>query len=98
MEELGRLFTTRRPEAVVVATPHNVHISNAMGVVVAGRVAGRLAGAPPSVALDVPAAGELPRLGPEAVGIAGGWGGGGGFGAHNPGGGGGPYDGGGAGA
>ena len=33
----------------MVATPHNVHISNAMGVVVAGRVAGRLAGA----ALDV---------------------------------------------
>lgn len=62
MEELGRLFTDARPEAVVVATPHNVHISNAMGVVVAGRVAGRLAGAPPSVALDVPAAGDLTWL------------------------------------
>ena len=59
MEELGRLFTAARPEAVVVATPHNVHISNAMGVVVAGRVAGRLAGAPQSVALDVPAACDL---------------------------------------
>jgi aromatic ring-opening dioxygenase LigB subunit len=71
MEELGRLFTAARPEAVVVATPHNVHISSAMGVVVAGRVAGRLAGAPPSVALDVPAAGDLAWLLLESMGSAG---------------------------
>jgi len=71
MEELGRVFTARRPEAVVVATPHNVHISNAMGVVVAGRVAGRLAGAPPSIALDVPAAGDLAWLVLESMGSAG---------------------------
>lgn len=84
MEELGRLFTAARPEAVVVATPHNVHISNAMGVVVAGRVAGRLAGAPPSVALDVPSAGDLAWLvlesmasaGVPAVGVS--------FGANDP--------------
>src|SRR5258708_6062874 len=63
MEELGRLFAAARPEAVVVATPHNVHIANALGVVVSGRVAGRLAGAPPSVALDVPAARGPARLG-----------------------------------
>jgi len=54
MEELGRRFAAARPEAVVVATPHNVHIPGAMGVIVSGRVAGRLAGAPPSIALDVP--------------------------------------------
>jgi aromatic ring-opening dioxygenase LigB subunit len=54
MRELGRLFAAARPQAVVVATPHNVHIPGAMGVVVAGRVAGRLAGAPPAIALDVP--------------------------------------------
>jgi len=59
MEELGRLFTAARPEAVVVATPHNVHIANAMGVVISGRVAGQLAGAPPSIALDVPVASDL---------------------------------------
>ena len=53
MEELGRRFAAARPEAVVVATPHNVHIPGAMGVIVSGRVAGRLAGAPPSIALDV---------------------------------------------
>jgi aromatic ring-opening dioxygenase LigB subunit len=59
MEELGRLFSTARPEAVIVATPHNVHIANALGVVVAGRVAGSLAGAPAWVALDVPSANDL---------------------------------------
>ncbi len=59
METLGRLFTKARPDAVVIATPHNVHISGSLGVVVAGRVAGRLSGAPPSVALDVPSDAEL---------------------------------------
>jgi aromatic ring-opening dioxygenase LigB subunit len=59
MERLGRLFARAKPEAVVIATPHNVHISGALGVVVAGRVAGRLSGAPPSIALDVPSDAEL---------------------------------------
>jgi aromatic ring-opening dioxygenase LigB subunit len=54
MEELSQLFGAARPQAVIVATPHNVHIPDAMGVVVSGRVAGRLAGAPPSIALDIP--------------------------------------------
>jgi aromatic ring-opening dioxygenase LigB subunit len=54
MLELGALFAAARPQAVVVATPHNVHLPASMGVVVSGRVAGRLAGAPPSIALDVP--------------------------------------------
>ena len=62
MEELGRLFTAARPEVVVIATPHNVHIENALGVVVAARIAGRLAGAPASVALDVPCATDLAWL------------------------------------
>lgn len=59
MKELGRLFSAARPEAVIVATPHNVHISDALGVIVSGRMAGRLAGAPPSVALDVPVERDL---------------------------------------
>jgi aromatic ring-opening dioxygenase LigB subunit len=54
MLELGKLFASARPQAVVVATPHNVHIPASMGVIVSGRVAGQLAGAPPSIALDVP--------------------------------------------
>jgi aromatic ring-opening dioxygenase LigB subunit len=71
MEELGRLFADARPEAVIVATPHNVHIANALGVVIAGRVAGHLTGAPPSVALDVPSATDLAWLVLEALATAG---------------------------
>jgi aromatic ring-opening dioxygenase LigB subunit len=84
MEELGRLFDAAQPEAVVVATPHNVHIPGAMGVVVAGRTGGRLSGAPPSVALDVPCdtdlawhiLGELGAGGVPSVGIS--------FGGNDP--------------
>ena len=84
LEELGGLFDAARPEAVVVATPHNVHIPGALGVVVAGRVAGRLSGAPPSVALDVPCdidlawriLGELGAMGVPSVGIS--------FGGNDP--------------
>ena len=54
MEQLGREFMAARPDAVVVATPHNVHISNALGVIVSGRVAGKLQGVTPPIALDVP--------------------------------------------
>src|SRR6267143_3880248 len=55
MEELGRAFAAAKPHAVVVATPHNVHISNSFGVVVAGRIAGNLGEETPKpVALDVP--------------------------------------------
>jgi aromatic ring-opening dioxygenase LigB subunit len=71
MEKLGRLFGEARPEAVIVATPHNVHIANALGVVIAGRVAGHLAGAPPSVVLDVPSASDLAWLVLEALASAG---------------------------
>lgn len=71
MEELGRLFTAARPDAVVVATPHNVHIANAMGVLVSSRVAGQLSGAPDWVALDVPSDGELAWLVLESLMTAG---------------------------
>ena len=71
MEELGRLFTAARPDAVVVATPHNVHIANAMGVLVSSRVAGQLSGAPDWVALDVPSDGELAWLTLESLMTAG---------------------------
>ena len=46
MEELGRRFDAASPNVAIVATPHNVHIANALGVVVAGRSKGRLNGAP----------------------------------------------------
>ena len=54
MEELGRRFEAASPDVAVVATPHNVHISNALGVVVAGRAKGRLNGVEPAIALDLP--------------------------------------------
>jgi aromatic ring-opening dioxygenase LigB subunit len=53
MEELGRRFDAAKPDEVIVATPHNVHIANAMGVVVAGRVLEAMAGAGlPAVAVS----------------------------------------------
>jgi aromatic ring-opening dioxygenase LigB subunit len=84
MEELGRLMAVTQPQAVVVATPHNVHIPGSMGVLIAGRVAGRLAGAPPSIALDVPSELTLAWLvlqsvisaGVNAVGVS--------FGSNDP--------------
>jgi aromatic ring-opening dioxygenase LigB subunit len=78
LEQLGRRYDAARPEAVVVATPHNVHIPGSFGVVVAARVAGHLSGAPPSIALDVPSdtglawriLGELGAAGVPSVGIS----------------------------
>ena len=48
MAELERRFLRARPEAVIVLTPHNVHVEGAMAVVTAGSTAGGLAdwGAP----------------------------------------------------
>lgn len=48
MAELQRRFEAARPEAVIVLTPHNVHVEGAMAVVTAGSTAGSLAdwGAP----------------------------------------------------
>ena len=53
MEELGRRFDAASPDVVIVATPHNVHIANALGVVVAGRSKGRLNGVVPPIELDL---------------------------------------------
>jgi aromatic ring-opening dioxygenase LigB subunit len=43
MEELKRRFDAARPDAVVILTPHNVHVEGAMAVVEAGRTTGDLA-------------------------------------------------------
>ncbi|HEY1455329.1 MAG TPA: extradiol ring-cleavage dioxygenase [Candidatus Dormibacteraeota bacterium] len=59
MEELGRRFDAARPDVTVVVTPHNVHISNAIGVLVAARLAGALSGTHPPIELDVPMDMEL---------------------------------------
>jgi len=54
MEELGREFAAAKPDVVVVATPHNVHISGAFAVLVAARMSGNLDGTPQPVELEVP--------------------------------------------
>jgi aromatic ring-opening dioxygenase LigB subunit len=43
MAELARRFDAARPDAVVVFTPHTVHVEGAMAVVTASRAAGDLA-------------------------------------------------------
>jgi aromatic ring-opening dioxygenase LigB subunit len=44
LEELGRRCTAAAPEAVIVLTPHTVHVPGAIAVVVAGAHEGSLAG------------------------------------------------------
>ena len=85
MEELGRLFDEARPDTVIVATPHNVHISNVLGVVVASRVAGRLDGVSPAIELDVPSDTELAWRVLETLGHAGLSAAGVSFGSNDPG-------------
>jgi aromatic ring-opening dioxygenase LigB subunit len=55
MAELGRRFDAARPDAVVVLTPHTVHVEGAMAVVTAAHAAGTLAQwDAPEVELRVP--------------------------------------------
>jgi aromatic ring-opening dioxygenase LigB subunit len=73
MAELERRFTLARPEAVIVLTPHNVHVEGAMAVVTAGSIAGGLAdwGAPEialKAAVDRDLAGQV-KAGLRAAGI-----------------------------
>jgi aromatic ring-opening dioxygenase LigB subunit len=71
MEELGRRFEAARPEVAIVATPHNVHVANALGVVVASRVKGRLNGVVPPIELDLPSDTRLAWRLLESLGAAG---------------------------
>jgi aromatic ring-opening dioxygenase LigB subunit len=71
MEELGRRFEAARPEVAIVATPHNVHIANALGVVVASRVKGRLNGVAPPIELDLASDTRLAWRLLESLGAAG---------------------------
>ena len=43
LEEIGRRFAAAEPEAIVVVTPHNVHVSGHFAVIEAATVAGSLA-------------------------------------------------------
>lgn len=59
MEELGRRFTSARPDIAIVATPHNVHIASALAVVVASQLKGRLNGVTPPIELELPSDTDL---------------------------------------
>ena len=84
MEELGRAFEDSEPDVIVIASPHNVHISGAIGVIVAARMSGHLPDGYESVALDVACDASLAWLmldtmtadGLSAVGVS--------FGANDP--------------
>jgi aromatic ring-opening dioxygenase LigB subunit len=52
MVELGRRFAAARVEAVVIATPHNMHIQGHFGVGMGSRVAGDLEDAETRISLD----------------------------------------------
>ena len=43
LAELGRRFDTAKPDATIVLTPHNVHVEGHFAVVLARKLAGRLA-------------------------------------------------------
>lgn len=58
MIELGRRCNAAAPDALVVLTPHGIHVDGHFAVVVAGHVAGALEEVP-GVALDVPVALDL---------------------------------------
>jgi aromatic ring-opening dioxygenase LigB subunit len=60
MEELSRRFEAASPDATIVLTPHNVHVSGHFAVVVAATVAGSLADwDAPGVELTCPVDAEL---------------------------------------
>ncbi|MHB8509830.1 MAG: DODA-type extradiol aromatic ring-opening family dioxygenase [Candidatus Dormibacteria bacterium] len=54
MNELGRRFDAAAPDAVIVITPHNVHLDGRFGVLLGAHLEGELEGAPSPVRLSVP--------------------------------------------
>lgn len=71
MEELGRRFSAARPDVAIVVTPHNVHIADAIAVVVASRIKGRLNGVVPTIELDLASDVELAWALLESIASAG---------------------------
>lgn len=54
MEEMARRVAAAAPDAVVVATPHNVHVADQMAVLTASATAGRLDEAANPIELSMP--------------------------------------------
>jgi len=68
MEELSRRFAAAAPDAVVVLTPHNVHVDGHFAVVLAATVAGTLADwEAPAIELSAPVDLELASALVEAL-------------------------------
>jgi aromatic ring-opening dioxygenase LigB subunit len=60
MEELSRRFEAAEPDATIVLTPHNVHVTGHFAVIVAAKLAGTLAEwDAPAIELRCPVDGEL---------------------------------------
>ena len=59
LEELGRRFAAVAPEAVVVLTPHNVHVEGSLAVIVAGELEGVVGENSREIALTTPVDVEL---------------------------------------
>jgi len=59
LEELGRRFETAAPEAIVVLTPHNVHVEGSLAVIVAGCLEGTVGENDREIALTSPVDVEL---------------------------------------
>jgi aromatic ring-opening dioxygenase LigB subunit len=59
MQELARRCEAAALDALVILTPHGIHLDGHFGVVTAGRVAGALEETPEAVVLDVPVEREL---------------------------------------
>ncbi len=70
MVELALRFDRSRPEAVIVLTPHGLHVSGRFAVVTAGRVAGALEEAP-AIRLELPVDRPLALALVDALGQAG---------------------------
>ena len=79
LEELGRQFGEARPQAIVVLTPHNVHVDGAMAVIVAGELVGNVGGengraislaCPVDLELAVASLVAFTRAGIPAVGVS----------------------------
>jgi aromatic ring-opening dioxygenase LigB subunit len=59
LEELGRRFAAAAPEAVVVLTPHNVHVEGSLAVIIAGELEGVVGENGREIALTAPVDLEL---------------------------------------
>jgi aromatic ring-opening dioxygenase LigB subunit len=71
LEELGRRFEAAAPDAIVLVTPHNVHVRGSLAVIVANEVAGTLEENGRTISLSLPVDHELATGLLDRLGVAG---------------------------